>query len=62
MQSRELEEAVELYRAAAKERDALVVILRDIAWLDDSGKAFNTYQAHVDHTQKHPMLRMFLET
>ncbi len=57
----ELDETVELYRAAAKERDALLAILRDITWLSDNGKAFNTYQAHVDHTQKHPMLRMFLE-
>ncbi len=34
----DLDETVELYRAAAKERDALIAAVKDIAWLDAEGR------------------------
>jgi hypothetical protein len=57
----ELEETVDLYRAAAKERDALRAAIHDAMWLDQNGKVHSTYQHHVDLAQKHPVLRCVLE-
>lgn len=59
--SDELTETVELYRAAAKERDALRAALNAVVWKDDDGAVYSHYQGHIDLTKKHPALRTLAE-
>lgn len=57
----ELTETVELYRAAARERDALRAALNAVVYQSEDGAVYNTYKSDVDLTEKHPNLRTLAE-